>query len=48
MTQKNRKIVGFSLSPDVAKAVKQEAARRNLSLKALFMEMWEAYRMKQK
>lgn len=38
-----RQIVGFSLSPEQAAAVKVEAARRGLSLKKLFDEMWTLY-----
>lgn len=38
-----RQIVGFSLSPELAAAVKIEAARRGISLKKLFDEMWAAY-----
>jgi predicted DNA binding CopG/RHH family protein len=45
---KPRKIVGFSLTPDLASEVKQEAARRGLSLKKLFEEMWETYKTGQK
>jgi hypothetical protein len=35
-----RKIIGFSLSPELARKVKIEAARRQISLKRLFEEMW--------
>lgn len=38
-----RQIVGFSLAPERAAAVKVEAARRGISLKKLFEEMWAAY-----
>ena len=38
-----RKIIGISLTPELAGAVKQEAARRGLTLKSLFEEMWEEY-----
>lgn len=38
-----RQIVGFSLSPAQASAVKVEAARRGISLKKLFDEMWSLY-----
>ena len=38
-----RQIVGFSLSPEQASAVKVEAARRGISLKKLFDEMWSLY-----
>ena len=42
-TKPARQIVGFSLSPELAAAVKMEAARRGMSLKKLFEEMWAAY-----
>lgn len=38
-----RQIVGISLPPQTAEAFKQEASRRNLSLKDLFQEMWSLY-----
>lgn len=46
--QRNRQIVGFSLSPETAAAVKDEAARRKVSLRKLFEEMWEGYSAKRK
>lgn len=46
--QRNRQIVGISLSPEMAAAVKNEAARRKVSLRKLFEEMWEGYSAKQK
>ena len=39
-----RKIVGFSMSPELAAEVKQEAAKRGVSLRKLFEEMWELYK----
>ncbi len=39
-----RQIVGFSLTPAVAAEVKMEAARRNVSLRNLFAEMWTLYK----
>jgi len=39
-----RQIVGFSMSPALALDVKKEAARRNISLRKLFEEMWELYK----
>ena len=39
-----RQIVGFSLPPGLAAEVKIEAARRNISLKELFSELWEIYK----
>lgn len=44
--QANRRIVGFSLSPDMAADVKAEAAKRGISLRKLFEEMWSEYNMK--
>ncbi len=41
--QQNRKIIGFSLAPPMARAVKAEAAQRGLSLRKLFEEMWQLY-----
>jgi hypothetical protein len=35
-----RQIVGVSLTPDLAKEFKAEAARRGVQLKALFLELW--------
>jgi hypothetical protein len=40
----NRQIVGFSLPPELAKAVKEEAAKRGVSLRVLFVEMWQSYK----
>ena len=39
-----RKILGISLPASLAAEVKAEAAQRQISLKALFMEMWALYR----
>jgi hypothetical protein len=39
-----RQIVGFSLPPETALEVKVEAARRQLSLRKLFEEMWASYK----
>jgi hypothetical protein len=38
--------VGFSLPPHLAAEVKVEAAKRNLSLRKLFGEMWTLYKTK--
>lgn len=38
-----RRIVGFSLPPELAAKVKAEAGRRNMSLKTLFEELWALY-----
>lgn len=43
-----RKIVGFSMDPKMAIDVKAEAARRGLSLRKLFEEMWAMYQEKNK
>lgn len=43
-----RQIVGFSLPPELASRVKAEAGRRNISLRKLFEELWEAYEKKAK
>lgn len=45
-TKKDRQIVAFSLSPEMARAVKSEAARRGLPLRALFEELWQLYQQK--
>ena len=42
--RQKRRIVGFSLPPDLAAEVKIEAARRNLSLRKLFSELWALYK----
>ena len=39
-----RQIVGVSLSPEMAKAFKTEAASRGMSVRKLFEEMWSAYK----
>jgi hypothetical protein len=38
-----RRIIGISLAPQMAGEVKAEAARRGISLKSLFEEMWTQY-----
>ena len=43
-THTTRQIVGLSLPLAVAREVKQEAARRGLSLKDLFLEIWQLYK----
>lgn len=47
-TKKARQIVGISLDPQLALEFKTEAVRRNLSLKALFEEVWQLYRKQPK
>jgi len=42
----SRQIVGLSLSPEVAAELKMEAARRGLSIRDLFLEMWTEYKKK--
>lgn len=37
-------IIGFRLPVPMAKAIKVEAARRQLPLNALLAEMWQLYR----
>jgi len=37
-------IIGFRLPVAVAKAIKVEAARRQVPLNSLLIEMWELYR----
>ena len=41
-----RQIIGFSLPPDLAVEVKMEAARRKISLRKLFVELWALYSKK--
>jgi hypothetical protein len=41
-----RQIIGISLSPETARAVKAEAGRRGLSLRKLFDELWRLYQEK--
>jgi hypothetical protein len=43
---RERQIVGFSLPPATARAVKAEAGRRGLSLRKLFDELWQLYQEK--
>lgn len=43
-----RKILGVSLTPEVAAAIKIEAARRDITVKTLVLEMWGAYKIKNK
>ena len=38
-----RQIIGFSMSPTMATEVKLEAAKRGMTLRKLFEEMWAAY-----
>lgn len=43
---KARQIVGFSLDPEIARAVKERAAKEGLSLRKLFEQMWSSYTSK--
>ena len=36
--------VGFRMPPKIAAAIKKEAAQRGLTISALLLEMWAAYR----
>jgi hypothetical protein len=45
-TRRPRQIIGFSLPPDLAVEVKMEAARRKISLRKLFVELWALYSKK--
>jgi hypothetical protein len=45
-TKQPRQIVGLSLSPEVAAELKMEAARRGISIRKLFLEMWTQYKKK--
>lgn len=36
--------INFSLTPELAQEVKTEAARRNITLRKLFEELWEDYK----
>jgi hypothetical protein len=44
LRQGDSQIVGFRLPLATAKAIKVEAARRQLPLNALMVEMWQLYR----
>ena len=46
--QTPRKIVGISMSPSMAVEVKEEAAKREMSLRKLFEEMWALYKENKK
>jgi len=39
----DRRIIGFSLSPEMATNVKKEATLRGISLRKLFEELWSNY-----
>jgi hypothetical protein len=40
----SRQIVGFSISPEMAREVKTHAAQRGILLRTLFEEMWQIYK----
>lgn len=44
--QTPRKIIGFSMSPSMAFDVKDEAQKREISLRNLFEQMWSLYNNK--
>ena len=41
---RSRQILGVSLTPAMVREVKQEAARRGMTVRKLFEEMWSIYR----
>jgi predicted DNA binding CopG/RHH family protein len=41
-------VIGLRLPKETATAIKQEAARRNIRLNRLMMELWEAYQQEKK
>lgn len=43
-TTPKRRILGISLSPEMACEVKAEAARRGVSLRKMFEELWVLYK----
>lgn len=43
-----RKIIGVSLSPELAAKVKEEAAREGVSIRRLFERMWDSYHKSKK
>lgn len=44
MRKNDSQIIGFRIPKPVAKAIKMEAARRELPLNLLLAEMWQLYR----
>lgn len=46
LNKPSRQIVGLSLSPEIAAELKMEAARRGVSIRDLFLEMWAEYKKK--
>lgn len=43
MSTSESQIIGVRMSPELAREVKAEAAKRGLSVKKLFEELWETY-----
>jgi hypothetical protein len=43
MAKSMRTIVGISLPPTIAMKFKEEAVRRNIPLRELFLELWAKY-----
>jgi hypothetical protein len=43
-----RTIIGLSLRPERAAEFKMEAAKRGITMKKLFDEMWDSYKKKSK
>ena len=41
-----RKILGISLPPEVANQVKAEAAKRDITVRDLFLELWNNHQRK--
>jgi hypothetical protein len=41
-------VIGLRLPKETASAIKQEAARRNIRLNSLMLELWEAYQQGKK
>ena len=41
-----RQIIGFVMTPKLATEVKKEAARRSMTLRKLFEDMWKIYKEK--
>jgi hypothetical protein len=44
----NSVVIGLRLPKETASAIKQEAARRNIRLNSLMLELWEAYQQGKK
>jgi hypothetical protein len=47
-TQSDSQIIGIRLPKEIAVAIKQEAARRDIRLNRLFQELWENYQKEMK